>query len=159
MNLNSGPYDDTHEKIRNNAGYGHHQALNYSDTCIEAQHKEQVMLEAWMESDHEVADSSSEKGNQYQEWHCRECVAEDKGSDTIVTIQPLSLENLVTLMWRSKMISYNDIQVEIRSRLKRHTFISSTNEGNPPIDMKVTKPKTKDAHEPLAYSHRIDKPE
>lgn len=28
--------------------------------------------------------------------------------------------------------------------------MSSTNEGNPPIDMKVTKPKTKDAHEPLA---------
>ena len=31
------------------------------------------------------------------------------------------------------------------------TFMSSTNEGKPPIDMKVTKPKTKDAHEPLAY--------
>lgn len=30
------------------------------------------------------------------------------------------------------------------------TFISSTNEGNPPIDMKVTNPNTKDAHEPLA---------
>jgi len=28
--------------------------------------------------------------------------------------------------------------------------MSSTNEGNPPIDMKVTKPKTKDAQEPLA---------
>lgn len=32
------------------------------------------------------------------------------------------------------------------------TFISSTNEGNPPIDIKVTKPKTKDAHAPLAYT-------
>jgi len=30
------------------------------------------------------------------------------------------------------------------------TFISSTNEGKPPIDMNVTKPNTKDAHEPLA---------
>lgn len=29
-------------------------------------------------------------------------------------------------------------------------FISSTNEGNPPIDMNVTKPNTKDAHDPLA---------
>ena len=29
--------------------------------------------------------------------------------------------------------------------------MSSTNEGNPPIDMKVTKPKTKDAQEPLAW--------
>lgn len=32
----------------------------------------------------------------------------------------------------------------------RLTFISSTKDGNPPIDMNVTKPKTKDAHEPLA---------
>mgnify|MGYP007105621402 CR=1 FL=1 len=30
------------------------------------------------------------------------------------------------------------------------TFISSTNDGNPPIDMKVTKPKMNEPHEPLA---------
>lgn len=30
------------------------------------------------------------------------------------------------------------------------TFISSTKEGNPPIDMNVTNPKTNDAHAPLA---------
>ena len=103
MNLNSSPYDNTHEEVRNDAGYGHHQALNYSHTCIEAQHKEDVMLETRMETDHEVTDSSREKGDQYQEWHCRECVAEDKGSDTIVTIQPLSLENLGKLIWWKKM--------------------------------------------------------
>ena len=30
------------------------------------------------------------------------------------------------------------------------TFMSSTKEGNPPIDMNVTNPKTKDAQAPLA---------
>jgi len=42
---------------------------------------------------------------------------------------------------------------------KRHfrtflqTFISSTNEGNPPMDMNVTKPKIKEAQDPLACFH------
>lgn len=36
------------------------------------------------------------------------------------------------------------------------TFMSSTNEGNPPIDMNVTKPKTNDAHEPLAWNENTD---
>lgn len=29
------------------------------------------------------------------------------------------------------------------------TFISSTNDGKPPIDMKVTKPRTKEVQDPL----------
>ena len=35
--------------------------------------------------------------------------------------------------------------------------MSSTKEGNPPIDMNVTKPKTKDAHDPLAWLHKQTK--
>lgn len=52
------------------------------------------MLEAWVELDHEITNCSGEKGNQYEEWRCRDCVADDKCSNTIVAIQPLSLENL-----------------------------------------------------------------
>lgn len=42
--------------------------------------------------------------------------------------------------------------------IKRLAFISSTNEGNPPIDMNVTNPNTKDAHEPLACPQENNKP-
>ena len=35
--------------------------------------------------------------------------------------------------------------------------MSSTKEGNPPIDMNVTKPKTKDAHDPRAWFDKQQK--
>jgi hypothetical protein len=35
------------------------------------------------------------------------------------------------------------------------TFISSTNEGNPPMDMKVTNPKTNAAHAALACEEEV----
>lgn len=35
------------------------------------------------------------------------------------------------------------------------TFMSSTKEGNPPIDMNVTNPKTNDAHAPLACEMKL----
>lgn len=93
--LNSSSDDDSHQEVGNDTGYGHHQALNDGDTRVKAQHKEQVMHETWMEVDHEIANGSGEKCDQYQEWHRRDCVADNKCSHTIVTIQPLSLENLL----------------------------------------------------------------
>jgi hypothetical protein len=36
------------------------------------------------------------------------------------------------------------------------TFMSSTNEGKPPIDMNVTKPNMNEAHAPRAYK-KFDK--
>lgn len=57
-NLNSSSYDDPHEEVGDNTGYCHHQAFNYGDTCIKAQDEKYIMLEARVESDHEVANSS-----------------------------------------------------------------------------------------------------
>lgn len=149
--LNSSSDDNTHEEVGDDTGYGHHQALDHGDTRVKAQHKEQVMHETWMEADHEVADGSGEEGDQDQERHCGDCVADDKCRDTVVPVQPLSLENL--LEGKYQVISF----LSKFSRLPNApfslillTFISSTNEGNPPIDMNVTNPNTKDAHEPLA---------
>jgi hypothetical protein len=93
-NLNSSPCDDTHKEVRDNAGNGHHQALNYSHTGIKAEDKEYIMFKSWVEADHEVTNGSRKESYQNKEWHCREGVADDKCSYTIMAIQPLSLKNL-----------------------------------------------------------------
>jgi len=85
-NLNSSPNDNAHEEIRDNAGYGHHQAFNYGDTRIKAQHEENIMFKSWMKADHEITNSSRNKSNHYQERHCRNGVANHKCDHTIVPI-------------------------------------------------------------------------
>lgn len=38
--LDSSTYNDTHEEIRDNTSYDHHQAFDNSDTGVEAYYKE-----------------------------------------------------------------------------------------------------------------------
>lgn len=68
--LNSSAYDDPHEEIWDNTSNGHHEALNDSDTRVEAQNEEKIMHETRMKMDHEVANSSGDKCNHHQKWHC-----------------------------------------------------------------------------------------
>lgn len=94
-NLNSRPYDDTHEEVGDDAGYCHHQALDYGDARIEAQYEEEIVREARVEMDHKIADSSRDEGDQDQERHCRDRVADHKSNHAVVPVQPLPLENLL----------------------------------------------------------------
>lgn len=92
--LYSGTYYDTHEEVGDDASDGHHQAFNNSDTCIKAQYKEEIVFKARVETDHEVANSSRDKRDHDEKWHCRYRVTYHKRSNTIVAIQPLSLKYL-----------------------------------------------------------------
>lgn len=71
-----------------------------------------------------------------------------------MTIQSLPMENLgenihVEILNHSLVIK---MMQDFQCFTMNFTFISSAKDGNPPIDINVTKPKTKDAQDPLAYT-------
>lgn len=109
--LNSSSYDDSHEEIGDYTCYCHHQALNHRNTAIETQDEEEVMHEARVKANHEVTYGSRDEGDHDQEWHGRERVANDKCGYSIVTIQPFSLEYLLSSTIQSVSI---DILVPVR---------------------------------------------
>lgn len=94
VNLYSSPYDDAHEEVRNHAGNCHHQALDNSDARVKGKYEEQVVYESRVEVNHEVTNGPREERDQYEEWHCRECVADDECGNSVVTVHSLPLENL-----------------------------------------------------------------
>lgn len=93
-NLNSSTNDNAHKEVGDNTGNCHHQALNYSDTRVKAQHEEQIMLKAGMEANHEVTYSSRKEGDENKIRHRWDCVTDDKRTNAIMTIQSLPMENL-----------------------------------------------------------------
>ena len=92
--LNSSPCDDSHEEVGNDACNSHHETLYHSDTCVEAQHEEDIMTESRMQMDHVIADGSRDKCNHYQEWHRGYSVADHKCNHPIVSIHSFSLKHL-----------------------------------------------------------------
>lgn len=64
-NLNSSPYDDSHQEVGDDTSYCHHQALDDCDTTVEAQNKEEIVFEAWVKADHEITNSSRNKSDHY----------------------------------------------------------------------------------------------
>ncbi|KAF3671577.1 hypothetical protein FXO38_06524 [Capsicum annuum] len=50
--------DDTHQEIRDDTGYSHHQALNCRNAGIKGWYKEQIARESWIEVNREVADGT-----------------------------------------------------------------------------------------------------
>lgn len=64
-NLNPSPDDDAHQEVRDDAGDGHHQALDDSHARVEAEHEEEVVREARMKPDHEVAQSPRDESDHY----------------------------------------------------------------------------------------------
>lgn len=111
------------------------------------------MREARVEAHHEVAHCPGDEGDQDQEWHCRDRVAYHECQHAIVPIEPLSLKHLKEHKKDSvSMVCCNlkNFSNPFVDSVVTQTFMSSTKDGNPPIDMNVTKPKTKEAHAPLA---------
>jgi hypothetical protein len=92
--LNPCTDNDAHEEVGDHAGNGHHQALDDSDAGIEGQDEEEVVHEARVQAHHEVAQRARNEGDQDQERHGRQCVADDKRQHTIVPIEPLPLKDL-----------------------------------------------------------------
>ena len=68
--LDSSSNDDTHEEVGNNTSYRHHQALHNGDTCIEAENKEEIVSESWMQPHHEVTDCPGDESYDDQERRC-----------------------------------------------------------------------------------------
>ncbi|KAF3673986.1 hypothetical protein FXO37_06659 [Capsicum annuum] len=52
--------DDTHQEIRDDTGYSHHQALNCRNAGIKGWYKEQIARESWIEVNREVADGDTD---------------------------------------------------------------------------------------------------
>lgn len=96
MYLNSSSYDDAHEEIGYDTCNGHHQALNHCDTGVEVQDEEDVVWETRMKAHHEIAYWSWRETYQDQERQRWDGVGNNKCRNTVVPIQPLSLENLWT---------------------------------------------------------------
>ena len=68
--LDSSSDDDTHEEVWNNTSYSHHQALHNGDTCVEAENKEKIVSESWMQPHHEVTYCPGDESYDDQERCC-----------------------------------------------------------------------------------------
>jgi hypothetical protein len=85
---------DAHEEVGDDAGDGHHEALDDGDAGVERQHEEEVVREARVQAHHEVAQRARHEGDEDQERHRRDRVADDERQHAVVPVQPLPLEHL-----------------------------------------------------------------
>ena len=84
--MDAGTKDDAHEEVGNDAGDGHHQALDDGDASVECEDEEEIMKEPRMKIHHEVTDGAGDEGNQDQVRHGRDGVADDEGRDAVMPV-------------------------------------------------------------------------